>query len=454
MKDYIKAFNKKKVVYSKEKVFKSLDYNSRLYFDSCSSLYELGYLSSPFDFTSDFWSVLFEEDGDAPSLFINKRTGGMEFNAVRAKQVADSTKGVVYQLLYNVLSAKDNINALTQFAENVTSRYKLYCDEIYVHPIISLAGGIGSISKLPLDSPVIIDCIKSGVKAIPISYIAYNNILQEWGIESDGRSIFMGDDYTAEDDILNLKYLISGAVSGTGTHISDLYDMVSSYEATEQGVNGYDFYTYMLYGYDDGGALLGELSSRSPLYFTDTFIYQEEESVIQGSVWAKPDYIGTDLVDALTGDSLPVSCRLLGYTGKYVPLEYKSCLGLYGANIGVEMLGRFYYPVLDTIDYAMPPTLQCISVDDVCRKLDVSSIESLSAEVASVVTFVHPLNPEGFRGLVGKLFLSLVCVIADYTIQGQKSPNHIVWGSDYDWVTQDDYNLACREAERLYNLLF
>ena len=89
-----------------------------------------------------------------------------------------------------------------------------------------------------------------------------------------------------------------------------------------------------------------------------------------------------------------------------------------------------------------------------CRKLDVSSIESLSAEVASVVTFVHPLNPEGFRGLVGKLFLSLVCVIADYTIQGQKSPNHIVWGSDYDWVTQDDYNLACREAERLYNLLF
>ena len=252
----------------------------------------------------------------------------------------------------------------------------------------------------------------------------------------------MSDDYTAEDDILNLKYLISGAVSGTGTHISDLYDMVSSYEATEQGVNGYDFYTYMLYGFDDGGALLGELSSRSPLYFTDTFIYQGVGSVVQEDVWVKPDYIGTDLVNALTGDSLPVSCRLLGYTGKYIPLEYKSCLGLYGANIGVEMLGRFYYPVLDTVDYAMPPTLQCISVDDVCRKLDVPSIESLSAEVASVVTFIHPLNPEGFRGLVGKLFLSLVCVIVDYTIQGQKSPNHIVWGSDYDWVTQDDYNLA------------
>ena len=451
MKDLLKKFNKGKVTYSKEKLFRALDTNTRLYFDSCNRLYELGYLTSPFDFKdTDFWKTLFEEDSSAPALFINKRTGGMEFNAVRTKQVASETKKEVYRLLFNVLSSRDNINALTQFAENVASRYKLSSDSIVINPNITCNAGIKSMSKMPLDNPVIINCLKADLVATPIAYIAYNSILDEWGITADGESLFMGEGYTEEDDIVNLKHLISGAIEGHGSHIEDLYLMASEYEAEEQESNGYDFYTYLLCECSD--EIYTELESDFA-YVTDTYLYRDSE-MYSPVIWNKPDYIGTDLVDAFTGNQLPASYKLLGYTGKFIPIEYKSYLGLEGADFYIDMLGRNYFPVLDTEDYAMPPTLQHKSVEVICKELEIERIEDLEKGLSPFVNFIHPGNPDGFRILVGKLVTSLVCVIADYTIQGQKYPNHVVWGKDFDWVTKNDYYLACKEAERLYNLLF
>lgn len=489
---------------SKAKVADVTKKYTLIYSQMCERLADLGYISSSTLFYADeFWEVFFDENPNLVNLFINNRVGSVVLNekqiefVMRKLEVENNTDLEAYKVLSyakSLLQAKTALDDLCKFVSAV--KFPKKSDLLTCKTNISVSSKVSSSGKIPLDSPYIMECfyVPDGKKVVDFDYaiIILKVLLEKLGINSDvsetDDSLFLGKGFTIKDDCYFLNEIINGDISGNGIYANMLTKVVENYYvdyyATRTTIA--DCISFgeqnFIYAIPKCIEYINEYrkeigNTGTEFYVTSSKVYFLFDGVVEKP---KPSvrniFIGTELYNHGTKTEINVLNRLLGFSGEFI-YEYDSNVVNYslggfpvtmyqisvnrGRNVAVPLN---FYPIVNAkqkyknelVEVYPSVKHECvkfISVDDMLKELEIDSLETLHTEVADIVETRYTVNTYSFKKLVGLMIQTLVCIMCNYTLEGHESPNHLILGSEFDWVTEEIYLDACIEAEILFNKL-
>lgn len=491
---------------SKKKLIDATEKYTKQYYMLCQDLYEYGYISSPtYFFEEEFWQAFNEEFTDILHYFVNYRTGKMEYSVDTIDYVIaivgyDSSAYKVLRLVKKLLEARKALEDLALLAD--TAKFGKKNDLVTCKASLTVSHHVYNSSKLPLDSPYVRECfyIPDDYSVIEFDYTIelLKNALRGLGVDDDisltDKSLFLGDNFTIEDDCRFFNQIISGTIKGSGKYADLLYSTIESYysdyyntRTTSTDCQGYDERNFVIATQSCIDAVNGFRSKitvpYSEFYVTSNKVYfliKDEVATLE--IKRRNRYIGEVCIDYESGKPLSLINRLLGFSGEYIYMYSPDIMNYKVSGVPVTMyqLGTSrnkiipvavqYYPIAnvkqeykDSLVNIYPKTrsgdIKYMKVSDMLNNLGVSSLESLASEVVDVlsdsvsISDTYGKNADSFRNLVGLMIQSLCCMMCDYTLAGHESPNHIILGKEYDWVSEDIYLDACIEAEVLFKKL-
>lgn len=460
---------------------------------ACEKLYDMGYLPSPLYFNEDkFMSCLFDEYPEIMPLCRNITTGSISLSDQQMsyvmKALGESHKA--YEVLSTARSAVQASQALSDISNFWTNvRFKKKDDILLCRSSLAVSNHVYTSGKIPLDGPYMMECfyVPFGyhIEEFNYSIEMLRAVLKDIGVDEgvcwDSPSPFLGDGFTVADDCEFLPLILRGDIAGSGKYADKLHKAVEFYYS--------DYYAHrttiaeclkyeeqmFLNAINPSISLVNEFRREHPDYhefFVDSQrVYWLAPGVVSVAKFADRDiYIGEDISN-LGVTEVSLMNRLLGYSGQFLyrfdnEVSEYDIVGMpvvmYALNCGRRVAAEYYpaanlrrkfrtlsLPVIGTSEYSR----NIKSVKEICSELDVETIDTLDAEVAELVTVQYKINPDGFKKLVGLLVQSLVCVMCDYTLPGRESPNHIHFGAEYGWVTDEIYADACASAETFFGKL-
>lgn len=460
---------------------------------ACEKLYDMGYLPSPLYFDEDaFMSCLFDEYPEIVPLCRNVTTGGINLSDMQMKYVMKAL-GVdhkAYEVLGTAISAVQASQALSDissFWNNV--RFKKKDDILLCRSSLAVSNHVYTSGKVPLDGPYMRECfyVQPGyhIEEFNYSIEMLRAVLKDIGVagsvEYTSPSLFLGDGFTAADDCEFLPLILRGDIKGDGKYADKLHKAVefyySDYYANRTTIAECIKYEEQMFlnAINPSISLINAFRLEHPDYkefFVDSQrVYWLAPGVVTSAKSQTRDiYIGEDISNlGATGVSL--MNRLLGYSGQYLyrfdnEVSAYDIVGMpvmmYAINCGHRVAAEYYpaanlrkkfrtlsLPVTGSGEYSR----EIKSVSDMCKELDVETLDTLDREVAELVTVQYKVNPDGYKRLVGILVQALICVMCDYKLPGRESPNHVHLGVEYSWVTDEIYADACASAETFFGKL-
>lgn len=459
----------------------------------CEKLYDLGYLTSPLYFDEDaFMGCLFDECPEIMPLCRNVTTGGI---SLTDKQMSYVMKALgPDHKAYDVLSAARSAVQASQALSDISAfldkvRFKKKDDLLLCRSSLAVSNRVYSSGKLPMDSPYLRECfyVQPGKHIVEFNYSIELLRAVLKAIEVDEQvvwnspSVLLGDGFTVADDCEFLPLVIKGDIEGHGKYATKLHEAVqfyySDYYANRTTIAECIKYEEQMFlnAIPASIALINTFRKSNPEYeefFVDSqCVYWLAPGVDEKPlIFGHDIYIGEDIYNI--GDTgVSLMNRLLGFSGGYLYRFDNSVVDydivgmpvmMYAINCG-QRIAVEYYPAanlrkrLKTMSIPVTGTGTYIreirDVADVCKELDIETLDTLGDEVAELVDVPYKTHPAEFKALVGMLVQSLVCVMCDYTLEGRESPNHVHLGSEYDWVSDEIYLDACAVAETFFGNL-
>lgn len=460
---------------------------------SCERLYDLGYLANPMFFDEDaFMTCLFDEFADIMPLCRNITTGSISLSDKQMKYVrkAIGPKHEAYDVLGIAIEAAQASQALSDLGEFLGKvRFKKKGDILLCRSSLAVSNHVYSSGKLNMDSPYLRECFyvqpDKHIEQFDYSLELLKEVLRSLGVDDKvylyDTSVFLGKGFSIADDCEFLNLIISGDIEGTGKYASKLHEAVEKYY--------HDYYStrttiaecikyeeqMFLNAIPNAIAAINEFRKEHPTYeefFVDSSVvyWLAPGAAVAQFVPERDIYIGEDIASIGT-TSVPLMNRLLGYSGSFM-YRFDDNISDYEV-VGMPVImyvmsdGRRapveYYPASNLRRKTQTMSIPLVGnndyvrrihgVDEVCKALDIETLDTLGDEVAELVGVQYRIHADLFNKLVGMLVQSIFCVMCDYTLAGRKSPNHIHLGSEYSWVTDEIYADACAVAETFYGKL-
>lgn len=475
-----------------------------IYSKACNILYSMGYLTSPYIFdNSDFLNVLNEEYPEALCKLKNISTGVLDCSKERLEfEIARCyDKGLSYILgLYrDIITAKEAFVCYKELASKV--KFHKNSDLATIKPRLFVTSRVDSSSNIPLGS----DCVQE-LFFIEDDFKLYRHnlggILKKYLAKKAGVSDKEFSRYKSEDKALFInnfsfsrensfiELIITGSIDLDGDFGQPLRDSIENYYSNYYLSNKTKttclpyFEVVFLEALDECISYVTEFRedmkskdcAYSELYVTNTSVLfkvpkSDSEDYKQNS--SLDLYIGNTVIDSDTGTKLNSVNRLRGISGIFVSESDVSIGNLDTLGLPIELWhyeksrGKIkkvcnkYYPIYNVHKKGEDCPLyteinsvnnKFLGIKDVCDDLQISSLEDIAPEVEQVLEIDFGEHTSEFRKLVSILVQTLICIDCDYTIKGNKSPNHIRL-DNYDWLDNITLELIFREAEDVYKKL-
>ena len=496
MRESAREINSSGVTLSKSKVDSVTRKYIVQYNKYTEKLFDLSYISSPSYFDEDeFFSVFFDEFENTISLFCGNLSGKMIITPERIdfvlKCVTDNDVKLVLEYVKKVMEAKKALSDIAELVETV--KFKKKSDLLNVKSRFALYGGILDLSKVPLDSRYVFECysIDDDCEIInyDFSFAIYRTLLRKLNIDDNvalsDDALFLGKNFKIEDECKYLKMLLDGELCGNGKY-SNLLTKTLEEHYNEYYINRTTSAICKKYSeivLFESQELVSAYISKFKESITQKYktVFMDEYNIYfavktDNKKLSEPRkfndfYIGSFLVNAVTGERLGLSDRVLGLCGEFVDetdviinnfKTYGSPICLHKL-VNKSMIEKNYYPIYNVrkvvngkeVDIYPHLSVDTIKFKDYNKVLgDYSLTENnIIDEVSAVVKRDYGTHTKEFKKLVGYLFWSFICVDCDHTLEGHNSPSHVILGDEFDWVNESVIVDAAREVEYIYNLL-
>lgn len=459
----------------------------------CERLYDMGYLRNPVRYDEDaFVECLFDEFPEIMPLCRNITTGSISASDKQLKYVMKvlGPAHEAYEVLKTAIlaiQASQALSDLNDFLGRV--KFKKKDDLLQCRSTLGVSSRVYSSGKINLDSPYLRECfyVKPDCHIVEFNYSieVLRATLKAIGVEADiksgDRSVLLGDFFKVEDDCEFLNLVICGDIEGNGKYAKQLHKAVETYY-TEYYRNRTTIAECIKYeeqmflnAIQPAIGAVNEFRRLHPDYeefFVDSQrVYFLAKGVdVRYRSATRDVYIGEDIMGlGVTG--VPLMNRLLGFSGSYlyrfddrisdyevvgmpvtlnvVSSGKRGAVEYYPASSLLKKTQTMSIPVIGSFDYSR----KLVGVEELCKELDIETLETLADEVADLIEVSYRVNEDGFKKLVGVLVQSLFCTMCDYTLTGRKSPNHVHLDSTFSWVTDEIYADACAVAETFFHKL-
>ena len=505
MRIAVQSLNNEGVKVVKSKLTDSILNFTKQYYNACNELYNLGYSPSPSCCEKEeVYKVLISDEPALCSKFSNALSGEFSPTLLRLQFVLQDTTlsdecKEVLKLLYLALEAEQALEDLGLLCESV--KFAKKSDITAAKTRLTVSRSIYNTTKVPLDSPYVQKLFYLDKHKVLLEcdyvHILIENALGKLGVSplvvasafENNTSLLLGDSYTFKDDCKFFSLLISGQIIGKGQYGKLLFDSIEKYyqEYYATRTTKTDCILYEEQNFLDATPQCIEYLNvfRRNLTGTYSVHYVTSEKVIfvvDGELEDKPivsrDYfIGSYVYDYENKCPIDAVNLLRGLSGEYVLASSLERLGLECKCMPIQMWSYYvgnsgstelqlddYVPLCccryieDTAEAPLPDFVynkkfEWLDVKETCKKLGVSSLESVAREIADAIDIEYNGHTNEFRLFVGHLVQALICVRCDYTLKWHKSPNHVLLNNDMYWLDRDGFELAMYEAKNIFEKL-
>ena len=474
----IKKLNANGITLSKSKLLECTDKYAKQYWAYCYKLHGMGYLASPELFNeSNFLQCLFEEFPEVMSFLRNMRLGDLSCTLLHidyAIKLSSSNK-VLNEILTSYYKVKEASLALDSYVElQKAVKIPKKSDTFNVKCSLYASGRMMNDSKVDLNNQFIheiFDCelgqaIKFDwilVKAIATRYMTDECFENEFR-QKNKSVLFSGNDFTFEDDCKYYRMILDGEIVGTSKYgkkfFSDIMNHYESYYLTQttkadcSSLGNNIFIASIDQCYDYIRDIRNEFETFEVVYVTDHEVILKKESTDDSVKFPLTElYIGDELLDFMTGETISIEDRLRGYSGLYIHESDLRNIQYTDKGQPVLFNSGYWYPICSvyngdsSICKVRNYNRSFLSEGDICKMLNVDSMERISNMIAN--SFQSEKSAE-YKLLVGRLVQSLICIECDYILPFHTAPNHVILSTAMSALDSEILKEAFRDSERVF----